>query len=71
MRLFGRAGQWRRVPALLLFWVYLVVMILTVVPLNLALQRLAAPLLARRLAARVRQYELPSGADGARMAAYE
>ncbi|MDR1424044.1 MAG: dialkylresorcinol condensing enzyme [Azoarcus sp.] len=71
VRLFGRAGQWRRAPVLLLFLLYLVVMILTVVPLNLALQRLAAPLLARRLAARARQYELPSGADGARMAAHE
>jgi hypothetical protein len=55
----------------MLFLVYLVLMILTVVPLNLVLQRLAAPLLARRLAALARHYEQPSGADDARMTAHE
>ncbi|MDR1661768.1 MAG: dialkylresorcinol condensing enzyme [Azoarcus sp.] len=71
VRFCGRPGQWRRIPALMLFLVYLLVMILTVVPLNLVLQRLAAPLLARRLAALARHYEQPSGADDARMAAHE
>ena len=71
VRLFGRPGQWRRVPALLLFVFYLIVMILTVVPLNLVLQRLAAPFFARRIAPLVRHYEQPSGAGNARMAAHE
>ncbi|MDR1888534.1 MAG: dialkylresorcinol condensing enzyme [Zoogloeaceae bacterium] len=65
----GRAGQWRRIPALTLFLVYLVLLIVSVAPLNLALQRLAAPLLARRIATLVRHYEQPSGAGDARMAA--
>ncbi|MDR1349223.1 MAG: dialkylresorcinol condensing enzyme [Zoogloeaceae bacterium] len=58
----GRAGQRRRIPALGLFALYLVLMILTVVPVSLLLQRLAAPLLARRLAALRQRYEQPSGA---------
>ncbi|MDR2207587.1 MAG: dialkylresorcinol condensing enzyme [Azoarcus sp.] len=68
VRLCGRAGQWRRIPALMLFALYLIIIILTVVPLHMALQRLIAPLLARRAAAIIRHYEQPSGADGARMA---
>lgn len=71
IRRCGRAGQRRRIPALVLFLIYLVVLIVTVVPLNLALQRLAAPLLARRIAALTRHYEQPSGAGDARMSAHE
>ncbi|MDR0672467.1 MAG: dialkylresorcinol condensing enzyme [Zoogloeaceae bacterium] len=71
VRLCGRAGQGRRLPALVLFVFYLVTMIVTVVPLNLAVQRLAAPLFARRFAALARRYEQPSGAGDARMAAHE
>ncbi|MDR2508389.1 MAG: dialkylresorcinol condensing enzyme [Candidatus Accumulibacter sp.] len=71
VRFFGRPGQWRRIPALLIFVLYLIVMILTVVPLSLALQRLAAPLLARRIAPLVRHYEQPSGSGSARMAIHE
>ena len=67
VRLCGRAGQWRRIPALMLFIIYLIVIILTVVPINFVLQRLAAPLLARRAAAIIRHYEQPSGADATRM----
>ncbi|MDR2364624.1 MAG: dialkylresorcinol condensing enzyme [Zoogloeaceae bacterium] len=63
IRRCGRAGQRRRIPALCLFALYLVIMILTVVPASLLLQRLAAPLLARRLAALQRQREQPSGAE--------
>ncbi|MDR1854184.1 MAG: dialkylresorcinol condensing enzyme [Azoarcus sp.] len=71
LRFFGRAGQWRRFPMLLLFLLYLVVMIMTVVPLSLALQKLAAPLLERRLAALARHYELPSGTGDERMNGHE
>ena len=71
IRLFGRPGQRRRIPALLFFVFCLSVMILTFVPLNLALQRLAAPLLVRRIAPLVRHYEQPSGAGDARMATHE
>jgi hypothetical protein len=67
VRLCGRAGQRRRIPALILFALYLIVVILTIVPLHIILQRLTAPLFARRTAAIIRHYEQPSGADGARM----
>jgi len=68
VRLFGRAGQRRRIPALMLFVLYLIIVILTIVPLNFVLQRLIAPLFARRTAEIVRHYEQPSGADSARIA---
>ncbi|MDR3213586.1 MAG: dialkylresorcinol condensing enzyme [Azoarcus sp.] len=71
VRRCGRAGQWRRLPALVLFVLYLVTMIVTVVPLNLVVQRLAAPFLARRVAVLTRRYEQPSGASDARMAIYD
>jgi hypothetical protein len=67
VRLCGRPGQWQRVPVLVLFIIYLVVMILAVVPVNFVLQRMAAPLFARRAANIIRHYEQPSGADNARM----
>ncbi|MCL2644101.1 MAG: dialkylresorcinol condensing enzyme [Betaproteobacteria bacterium] len=67
IRFCGRAGQWRRVPALMLFVVYLVTVIVTIVPLYFVLQRLTAPLFARRTEAVIRHYEQPSGADGTRM----
>ena len=71
IRLCGRAGQWRRIPALALFVAYLFVMIITVVPVSFMLQRITAPLLTRRIAALVRHYEQPSGAHGARMASHD
>ena len=67
VRLCGRAGQWRRLPALMLFAAYLIVIILTIVPIHFILQRLAAPLSARRAATIIRHYEQPSGADNTRM----
>ncbi|MDR0702116.1 MAG: dialkylresorcinol condensing enzyme [Azoarcus sp.] len=63
VRRFGRAGQRRRIPALCLFACYLVLMILTVVPASFLLQKLAAPLFARRLAAVGRRYAQPSGTE--------
>ncbi|MGB5081916.1 MAG: dialkylresorcinol condensing enzyme, partial [Burkholderiales bacterium] len=61
IRLGGAPGSVARVPLLALFCVYLVAMILAVVPASLLLQRLARPLLARRLQSLQAYYELPSG----------
>jgi hypothetical protein len=61
IRLGGPPGSFARVPLLALFCVYLVAMILAVVPASLLLQRLARPLLARRLQSLQAYYELPSG----------
>jgi len=67
IRACGKRGQWRRRPALLLFAVYLVLMILTVVPLSLLLQRLLAPLLAPKLQRLKQELEQPSGSAGFRL----
>lgn len=62
VRACGRPGQWRRRPALALFALYLVTLIITVVPASLVLQKALAPLLRSRLAALRDHYERPSGA---------
>lgn len=68
---FGKPGQWRRRPVLALFVCYLLVMIVTVVPLSLLLRRLFSPLLRTRLAAWKASYELPSGSDESRLSLYQ
>ena len=61
IRLGGKPGSWLRLPLVALFCLYLVAMILAVVPASLLLQKLLAPLLARRLASQKTYFELPSG----------
>lgn len=63
IRLFGKRGQWRRRPALLLFALYLIILILSVVPLSLLLQWLFSPLLKPRLERLKAELELPSGSQ--------
>ncbi len=63
VRLCGKRGQWRRRPMLLLFAIYLVALILTVVPLSLLLQWLFYPLLRPRLERLKAELELPSGSQ--------
>ncbi|MDQ2070006.1 dialkylrecorsinol condensing enzyme [Natronospira bacteriovora] len=70
LRAVGRQGQRRRRPVLYLYMVFLVAMIITVVPVSLLLQRIARPLLARRLEERQRYFEAPSGAGRERMEAF-
>jgi len=61
IRLCGRRGQWRRRPILLVFALYLIAMVLTVVPLSLLLQWLLSPLLKPRLERLKVELEQPSG----------
>lgn len=61
IRLGGRPGSWLCLPLVALFCLYLVAMILAVVPASLLLQRLLAPLLARRLESQRAYFEAPSG----------
>lgn len=63
IRLFGKRGQWRRRPALLLFALYLITLILSVVPLSLLLQWVFYPLLKPRLERLKAELELPSGSQ--------
>ncbi|KAB2844016.1 MAG: dialkylresorcinol condensing enzyme [Burkholderiales bacterium] len=70
VRACGKPGQWQRRPVLLLFLAYLVLMILTVVPLSLLLRKVFAPLLRARLAVAKAAHELPSGSGEERLAEY-
>jgi len=63
IRKFGRRGQWRRRPMVLLFVVYLIALILSVVPLSLLLQWLFSPLLRPRLERLKADLEQPSGSQ--------
>jgi hypothetical protein len=63
LRAVGPAGSARRKPVLLLYALFLVAMILTVVPITLLLRRLAYPLLRPSLLRLKTYYEQPSGAD--------
>lgn len=71
IRCFGKRGGWQRRPALLLFSIYLIVMVLTVVPTSLLLQWLLSPLLKSRLEGLRAQLELPSGSEEFNLEKYD
>lgn len=70
LRAVGGPGHWGRKPLLLVYVVFLITLIVTVVPLSLAVQALIRPLLRRRLARMKYNFELPSGCGTERMADY-
>lgn len=67
----GRPGAWQRLPLLALYLIFLVAIILTVVPVSLALQAFLRPFLRRRLDAVKASYEQPSGSGLERLAHYD
>ena len=67
VRLAGPAGYWGRRPVLALYVVFLILMIITVVPVSLLLRALLRPLLRERLETRAALYERPSGSGSERM----
>jgi hypothetical protein len=71
IRAFGKRGQWRRWPVLLLFALYLITMILVVVPPSLLAQWLLKPLLASKLARLRGELEQPSGSQTFNLSRYE
>lgn len=71
IRAFGQRGQWRRRPLLLLFVIYLITLILTVVPLSLLVQCLLSPWLKPRLDRLRAELELPSGSQEFNLHKYE
>lgn len=71
IRACGRRGQWRRRPMLLVFALYLIAMVLTVVPLSLLLQWILSPLLKPRLDRLRTELELPSGSQDFNLKEYE
>jgi len=62
LRRLGPQGSWQRKPVLLLYIVFLVLLILTVVPLSFLLRWLLKPLLKQRLAEAEARHSWPSGA---------
>jgi hypothetical protein len=70
LRAVGRPGQLRRYPFLFLYVIFLIVLVLTVVPLSLIIQALLRPLMRKRFALMKQQFDAPSGAGRERMQLY-
>lgn len=71
LRMAGPPGAWQRQPLLGLYLLFLIVIIITVVPMSLALQALLRPVLKPRLAAIKQAFEQPSGSGDERMTKYD
>jgi len=71
LRAAGKPGQWRRYPFLILYVMFLITLISTVVPVSLLIQSLTRPLLRSRFAALKQQFDSPSGSGTERMHQYE
>ena len=71
LRAVGEPGQLRRRPFLILYVLFLVTLILTIVPLSLLLQTLLQPFLRRRFAILKKKFDAPSGSGNERMSVYE
>lgn len=61
LRAVGPSRSWRRKPILACYAVFLICLILTVVPLGLAVKSLLAPLMRQRIAEQRAYYSAPSG----------
>ncbi|MDO8291664.1 MAG: dialkylresorcinol condensing enzyme [Gallionella sp.] len=70
LRAAGVPGQWVRKPLLFFYIIFLITLIVTVVPVSLALQALIRPLLRERIARMKHDFELPSGSGTERMSKY-
>ena len=66
----GKPGAWQRIPLLVLYVVFLVVMIVTVVPTSLLLQTLLRPFMQGWLRRMKTHFEQPSGSSTARSHLY-
>lgn len=71
LRAVGEPGQLRRRPFLVLYVIFLIALILSVVPLSLLIQALLRPFLRRRFAALKQKFDAPSGSGIERMSVYE
>ncbi|MBB3168340.1 dialkylrecorsinol condensing enzyme [Simiduia aestuariiviva] len=67
----GKPGSALRLPLLTLYICFLVLLIITIVPISLLLQKLLKPLLASKLKRAKHYYELPSGSGIERLKYYE
>ena len=71
LRMVGQPGSALRVPVLAVYFVFLLTLIVTVVPISLTIQRLVRPLLKNKLAALKAKFEQPSGSGTERMSLYD
>jgi hypothetical protein len=71
LRCAGPEGSWQRVPLLLLYALFLLALIISVVPASLSIQTLLRPVLRRRLAAIEQHFESPSGSGTERLTQHE
>jgi hypothetical protein len=67
----GGPGAWQRKPLLLLYVVFLLALIVTVVPVSLTLQALLRPLFKGWLTKMTAQFECPSGSATDRSHLYD
>ncbi|MCU7905895.1 MAG: dialkylresorcinol condensing enzyme [Candidatus Thiodiazotropha sp. (ex Epidulcina cf. delphinae)] len=67
LRLVGKQGDRKRLPVLAVYVVFLILMIITLVPLSVVLKSLLAPLLKERHLKAKTHYEAPSGSGAERM----
>ena len=61
LRALGRQGAWTRRPVVAVYFVFLVALLVTVLPLSALLKTLTAPLLRKRIAAQTAYFSAPSG----------
>jgi hypothetical protein len=71
LRAAGGPGNLSRYPFLILYVIFLITLISTVVPLSLLIQSLLRPFLRHRYAALKQQFDQPSGSGAERMSLYE
>ncbi|MGH8399124.1 MAG: dialkylresorcinol condensing enzyme [Gammaproteobacteria bacterium] len=61
LRALGRQGAWARQPMVIIYIVFLVALLITVLPISALLKTLTAPLLRKRIAAQTAYFSEPSG----------
>ena len=61
LRRLGRQGAWQRQPVVLIYIIFLIALLITVLPLSMLLKTLTAPLLRGRIAAQQAYFSQPSG----------
>lgn len=67
LRKMGPPGSMARKPVLLVYLCFLVLMIITVVPINMLLKKLLSPLLRKKYQKIKQEHELPSGSGSEKM----
>jgi hypothetical protein len=67
LRFIGQSGSWQRKPILFIYVVFLMIMIVTIVPLSLFIRFMTKPFLKNKMKQLEQQFEVPSGSNDSRM----